>query len=162
MKTTKKIISLMITVVMAAGLTACAVSYGDITGEWTTKSINDETPAEYAKNLGVTEDQVVTNMKITDDDKLVVSNATTTSTFDYERKSNGIEVKEEGKEEILFSMELDKDSRTLTYKYDLGNGQILTMVMGEGTADLTPADNDGEDENEKTDGKEDKTKDGKK
>lgn len=62
--------------------------------------------------------------------------------FDYERRSDGIEVKMEGKDEIYMSMAYDKDKKTLTYKLDLGNGQTMEVVLEKGKADMTPVQQD--------------------
>ena len=61
---------------------------------------------------------------------------------DYERRADGIEVKEEGKDEVYMTMLYDEDKKTLTYKVDLGNGQMMEFVLEKGKADLTPAQQD--------------------
>lgn len=138
MKTMKKILAFVLAAVMSVSLVGCGeISYDDITGDWTTKTVNGKSVAEYAKELGTTVDMAATNMQITNDDKMVVTNAVTSANYVYERKSNGIEVKEEGKDDILFSMEYDSDAKTFSYQMDLGDGQTMTIVMEKGKVDFS-------------------------
>lgn len=138
MKAMKKVLALMLVAVMAVGLVGCGeISYDDITGDWTTKTVNGMSVDDYATSLGVSPAQVVTNMTITDDDKIVVTNVTASQNYVYERKADGIEVKEEGKDDILFSMAYDTNAKTFSYKLDTGNGQTMTIVLEKGKADLT-------------------------
>lgn len=138
MKAMKKVLALMLVVVMAVGLVGCGeISYDDITGDWTTKTVNDMSIDDYAASVGVLPAQVATNMTITDDDKIVATSATASQNYVYERKADGIEVKEEGKDDILFSMAYDTNAKTFSYKLDIGNGQTMTIVLEKGKADLT-------------------------
>lgn len=138
MKAMKKVLAFMLVAVMTVSLVGCGeISYDDITGDWTTKTVNGKSVEEYAKELGTTVEMSATNMQITDDDKLVVTNAVTSANYVYERKSNGIEVKEEGKDDILFSMVYDSDAKTFSYQMDLGNGQMMTIVMEKGKVDFS-------------------------
>ena len=138
MKALKKVLALMLVAVMAVGLVGCGeISYDDITGDWTTKTVNDMSVDDYATSLGVSPAQVATNMTITDDDKIVATSATASQNYVYERKADGIEVKEEGKDDILFSMAYDTNAKTFSYKLDIGNGQTMTIVLEKGKADLT-------------------------
>ena len=138
MKAMKKVLALMLVAVMAVGLVGCGeISYDDITGDWTTKTVNDMSIDDYAASLGVSPAQVATNMTITDDDKIVATSATASQNYVYERKADGIEVKEEGKDDILFSMAYDTNAKTFSYKLDIGNGQTMTIVLEKGKADLT-------------------------
>ena len=81
-------------------------------------------------------------VNITEDDKMTMVTANGETKFDYERRSDGIEVKMEGKDEIYMSMAYDKDKKTLTYKLDLGNGQTMEVVLEKGKADMTPVQQD--------------------
>lgn len=138
MKAMKKVLALMLVAVMAVGLVGCGeISYDDITGDWTTKTVNGMSVDDYATSLGVSPAQVATNMTITDDDKIVATSATASQNYVYERKADGIEVKEEGKDDILFSMAYDTNAKTFSYKLDIGNGQTMTIVLEKGKADLT-------------------------
>ena len=138
MKALKKVLALMLVAVMAVGLVGCGeISYDDITGDWTTKTVNDMSIDDYAASVGVSPAQVTTNMTITDDDKIVATSATASQNYVYERKADGIEVKEEGKDDILFSMAYDTNAKTFSYKLDIGNGQTMTIVLEKGKADLT-------------------------
>lgn len=138
MKALKKVLALMLVAVMAVGLVGCGeISYDDITGDWTTKTVNDMSIDDYAASVGVSPAQVATNMTITDDDKIVATSATASQNYVYERKADGIEVKEEGKDDILFSMAYDTNAKTFSYKLDIGNGQTMTIVLEKGKADLT-------------------------
>lgn len=138
MKAMKKVLALMLVAVMAVGLVGCGeISYDDITGDWTTKTVNGMSVDDYATSLGVSPTQVATNMTITDDDKIVATSATASQNYVYERKADGIEVKEEGKDDILFSMAYDTNAKTFSYKLDIGNGQTMTIVLEKGKADLT-------------------------
>ena len=140
MKAMKKVLAFMLVAVMTVSLVGCGeISYDDITGDWTTKTVNDKSVEEYAKELGTTVEMAATNIQITDDDKLVVTNAVTSANYVYERKSNGIEVKEEGKDDILFSMVYDSDAKTFSYQMDLGDGQMMTIVMEKGKVDFAAA-----------------------
>lgn len=142
MKAMKKVLAFMLVAVMTVSLVGCGeISYDDITGDWTTKTVNGKSVEEYAKELGTTVEMSATNMQITDDDKLVVTNAVTSANYVYERKSNGIEVKEEGKDDILFSMVYDSDAKTFSYQMDLGNGQMMTIVMEKGKVDFSASKN---------------------
>lgn len=138
MKIMKQIMALMLAVAMAAGLVGCGeIPYEDILGDWTSKTINDQSLEEYAAMVGVTPADAAVNMSFTDDNKLAVTNATASQNYVYERKSDGVEVKEEGKDDILFSMKYDDGAKTLTYQMDLGNGQMMTIVMEKGTTDFS-------------------------
>ena len=138
MKAMKKVLALMLVAVMAVGLVGCGeISYDDITGDWTTKTVNGMSIDDYAASVGVSPAQVTTNMTLTDDEKIVVTSATASQNYVYERKADGIEVKEEGKDDILFSMAYDTNAKTFSYKLDIGNGQTMTIVLEKGKADLT-------------------------
>lgn len=134
----KKICALLVTVVMVFSLVGCGkISYSDIVGEWTTQSIDGTSVEEYAKKLGTTVAMAASNMTIKDDDTIVMTNAVTSATYKYVRKSNGIEVMQEGSDTILMSMKFDDDAKTFTYQLDMGNKVIMTIVMKKGTTDLT-------------------------
>lgn len=140
MKTMKKVMAFILVAVVAVGLVGCGeISYDDITGDWTTSMINGTSLDEYAQSLGSTPAACASNFKITDDDKIAVTSATQTANYVYERKSNGIEVKEDGKDDILFSMTYDKDAKTLTYEVDLGTGSNMKIVLTKGTTDVSAA-----------------------
>lgn len=137
MKKMKRVFAVVAAVVMVFSLVGCGeISYDDITGDWTTKTVNGKSVEEYAKSLNVDKSQAATNMTIKDDDTMVSSSAAATQNFTYERKSDGIEVKQEGSDTILMSMKYDKDAKTLTYEVDLGS-QKMTVVMEKGKTDLT-------------------------
>lgn len=127
---------------MMLSLAGCGISYDDIKGDWTAKTINGMTIDEYAASLGVDPSQATVNVNITEDDTLTITSTNGSQKFDYERRSNGIELKEEGKDEIYMSMTYDKDKKTLTYKMDLGNGQTMEVVLEKGKADMTPVQQD--------------------
>ncbi len=135
----KKIVSAVLVFVMMLSLAGCGISYDDIKGDWTAKTINGMTIDEYAASLGVDPSQATVNVNITEDDTLTITSTNGSQKFDYERRSNGIELKEEGKDEIYMSMTYDKDKKTLTYKMDLGNGQTMEVVLEKGKADITSA-----------------------
>jgi hypothetical protein len=152
MKAVKKVIAVLTAVMMMAGLVGCGeISYDDITGDWTTKTIGGQTTEEYAKACDTTVDMVACNFTISDDDKLVVTNVNVSANYVYERKSNGIEVKEEGKDDILFSMTYDDDAKTLSYQVDSGNGVVTTYVLEKGTTDFTASADDTEDTDDNAD-----------
>ena len=138
----KKIVSAVLVFVMMLSLAGCGISYDDIKGDWTAKTINGMTIDEYAASLGVDPSQATVNVNITEDDKMTMVTANGETKFDYERRSDGIEVKMEGKDEIYMSMAYDKDKKTLTYKLDLGNGQTMEVVLEKGKADMTPVQQD--------------------
>ena len=138
----KKIVSAVLVFVMMLSLAGCGISYDDIKGDWTAKTINGMTVDEYAASLSVDPSLVTVNVNITEDDKLTITNANHETKYDYVRRSNGIEVKEEGKDEVYMTMLYDEDKKTLTYKVDLGNGQKMEFVLEKGKADLTPAQQD--------------------
>ena len=138
----KKIVSAVLVFVMMLSLVGCGISYDDIKGDWTAKTINGKTVDEYAASLGVDPSLVTVNVNITEDDKLTITNANNETKYDYVRRSNGLEVKEEGKDEVYMTMLYDEDKKTLTYKVDLGNGQTEEYVLEKGKADLTPAQQD--------------------
>ena len=138
----KKIVSAVLVFVMMLSLAGCGISYDDIKGDWTAKTINGMTVDEYAASLSVDPSLVTVNVNITEDDKLTITNANNETKYDYVRRSNGLEVKEEGKDEVYMTMLYDEDKKTLTYKVDLGNGQKMEFVLEKGKADLTPAQQD--------------------
>ena len=138
----KKIVSAVLVFVMMLSLAGCGISYDDIKGDWTAKTINGKTVDEYAASLSVDPSLVTVNVNITEDDKLTITNANNETKYDYVRRSNGLEVKEEGKDEVYMTMLYDEDKKTLTYKVDLGNGQMQEYVLEKGNADLTPAQQD--------------------
>lgn len=138
----KKIVSAVLVFVMMLSLAGCGISYDDIKGDWTAKTINGMTVDEYAASLSVDPSLVTVNVNITEDDKLTITNANNETKYDYVRRSNGLEVKEEGKDEVYMTMLYDEDKKTLTYKVDLGNGQMQEYVLEKGKADLTPAQQD--------------------
>lgn len=138
----KKIVSAVLVFVMMLSLAGCGISYDDIKGDWTAKTINGKTVDEYAASHGVDPSLATVNVNITEDDKLTITNANNETKYDYVRRSNGIEVKEEGKDEVYMTMLYDEDKKTLTYKVDLGNGQTEEYVLEKGKADLTPAQQD--------------------
>ena len=138
----KKIVSAVLVFVMMLSLAGCGISYDDIKGDWTAKTINGKTVDEYAASLSVDPSMVTVNVNITEDDKLTITNANNETKYDYVRRSNGLEVKEEGKDEVYMTMLYDEDKKTLTYKVDLGNGQTEEYVLEKGKADLTPAQQD--------------------
>lgn len=144
----KKIVSAVLVFVMMLSLTGCGISYDDIKGDWTAKTINGKTVDEYAASHGVDPSLATVNVNITEDDKLTITNANHETKYDYVRRSNGIEVKEEGKDEVYMTMLYDEDKKTLTYKVDLGNGQTEEYVLEKGKADLTPAQQDAQTQTE--------------
>ena len=127
----KKIVSAVLVFVMMLSLAGCGISYDDIKGDWTAKTINGMTIDEYAASLGVDPSQATVNVNITEDDKMTMVTANGETKFDYERRSDGIEVKMEGKDEIYMSMAYDKD-----------NGQTMEVVLEKGKADMTPVQQD--------------------
>lgn len=144
----KKIVSAVLVFVMMLSLAGCGISYDDIKGDWTAKTINGMTVDEYAASLSTDPSMVTVNVNITEDDKLTITNANHETKYDYQRRSNGIEVKEEGKDEVYMTMLYDEDKKTLTYKVDLGNGQTEEYVLEKGKADLTPAQQDAQTQTE--------------
>ena len=144
----KKIVSAVLVFVMMLSLTGCGISYDDIKGDWTAKTINGKTVDEYAASLSVDPSLVTVNVNITEDDKLTITNANNETKYDYVRRADGIEVKEEGKDEVYMTMLYDEDKKTLTYKVDLGNGQMQEYVLEKGKADLTPAQQDAQTQTE--------------
>ena len=99
----KKIVSAVLVFVMMLSLAGCGISYDDIKGDWTAKTINGMTIDEYAASLGVDPSQATVNVNITEDDKMTMVTANGETKFDYERRSDGIEVKKEGAQCLSFS-----------------------------------------------------------
>ena len=82
-------------VALVVCLVGCGeIPYENITGDWTTKSMDGKSVAEYAAALGTTAEMAAMNMEIKDDNTLVATNAASSQTYQYERKSDGIEVKQ--------------------------------------------------------------------
>lgn len=134
----KKLACMLLVAVMMISLVGCGeISYDDIKGDWTATKIGGMTTEEYAAALGATVDMAGVNVTISEDDKITFINAAGEQTYDYERRSNGIEVKEEGKDEIYMSMTYDEEKKTLTYKVKIGTEE-LEYVLEKGTTDLTP------------------------
>ena len=63
-----KIVSAVLVFVMMLSLAGCGISYDDIKGDWTAKTINGMTIDEYAASLGVDPSQATVNVNITEDD----------------------------------------------------------------------------------------------
>ena len=66
----KKIVSAVLVFVMMLSLAGCGISYDDIKGDWTAKTINGMTIDEYAASLGVDPSQATVNVNITEDEAL--------------------------------------------------------------------------------------------
>ena len=62
----KKIVSAVLVFVMMLSLAGCGISYDDIKGDWTAKTINGMTIDEYAASLGVDPSQATVNVNITE------------------------------------------------------------------------------------------------
>ena len=135
----KKFLTMALVFVMMFSMVGCGISYSDITGDWTAKTINGKSIDEYAASLGCDPSQATVNVNITDNDKLTITSTNGSQKFDYERRSNGIELKEEGKDTVYMSMSYNKDDKTLSYKMDLGNNNIMEVVLEKGKADITSA-----------------------
>ena len=58
----KKIVSAVLVFVMMLSLAGCGISYDDIKGDWTAKTINGMTIDEYAASLGVDPSQATVNI----------------------------------------------------------------------------------------------------
>lgn len=138
----KKFLTMALVFVMMFSMVGCGISYSDITGDWTAKTINGKSIDEYAASLGCDPSQATVNVNITDNDKLTITSTNGSQKFDYERRSNGIELKEEGKDTVYMSMSYNKDDKTLSYKMDLGNNNIMEVVLEKGKADITSASQD--------------------
>ena len=138
----KKFLTMALVFVMMFSMVGCGISYSDITGDWTAKTINGKSIDEYAASLGCDPSQATVNVNITDNDKLTITSTNGSQKFDYERRSNGIELKEEGKDTVYMSMSYNKDDKTLSYKLDLGNNNIMEVVLEKGKADITSASQD--------------------
>ena len=134
----KKFLTMALVFVMMFSMVGCGISYGD----WTAKTINGKSIDEYAASLGCDPSQATVNVNITDNDKLTITSTNGSQKFDYERRSNGIELKEEGKDTVYMSMSYNKDDKTLSYKMDLGNNNIMEVVLEKGKADITSASQD--------------------
>ena len=96
----KKFLTMALVFVMMFSMVGCGISYSDITGDWTAKTINGKSIDEYAASLGCDPSQATVNVNITDNDKLTITSTNGSQKFDYERRSNGIELKEEGKDTV--------------------------------------------------------------
>lgn len=108
----KKIVSAVLVFVMMLSLAGCGISYDDIKGDWTAKTINGMTIDEYAASLGVDPSQATVNVNITEDDKMTMVTANGETKFDYERRSDGIEVVlEKGKADMT---PVQQDAQTQT------------------------------------------------
>lgn len=138
----KKFLTMALVFVMMFSMVGCGISYSDITGDWTAKTINGKSIDEYVASLGCDPSQATVNVNITDNDKLTITSTNGSQKFDYERRSNGIELKEEGKDTVYMSMSYNKDDKTLSYKMDLGNNNIMEVVLEKGKADITSASQD--------------------
>ena len=129
----RKIATMVFVVAFACvGLVGCgAISIDDIKGDWTVDTMNGKSLADYAAELGASEDMFYTNWTINEDNTLTSTNAVGQGTLKLELKSNGFEAKEEASGSV-FSVEFNKDAGTLSYKLDPGNGEV-TIVMKRGT-----------------------------
>lgn len=140
MKKIKRILALVMAAAMAFCLVGCGeIPYEEITGEWTTKTLDGTPVEEYAKNLNVTKAEVASNITIERDGKMTIANSSASRNYTYERKSNGIEVMEEGKDEVVFSMGYDSSAKTFSYMVDFQNGQSMGIVMERGKTDFSQA-----------------------
>lgn len=142
----KKLVLLMLTVLAALSLVACGeISYDKIGGDWKVKTIGGKSAADYAAELGYPEVMAMVTMKVTDDDKAVVTSvdpttftSTISQTYNIKRASNGFEVLKEGSDkDVFFSVEYKDD--TLVYKLDPGTGSTIDYVLEKGTYDFDAA-----------------------
>lgn len=142
----KKLVLLMLTVLAALSLVACGeISYDKIGGDWKVKTIGGKLAADFAAELGYPEVMAMVTMKVTDDDKVVVTSvdpttftSTISQTYNIKRASNGFEVLQEGSDkDIFFSVEYKDD--TLVYKLDAGTGSTIDYVLEKGTYDFDAA-----------------------
>ena len=139
-KLSRMAVVLAIAVVMCLTLVGCgSIKIDDIKGDWTLDTIDGKSLDEIGSGSGVDPGLLVVNWTIKDEKTLVSTNATTTEEMAIELKSNGFEVKQQGKDEVFFSVTYDKDKQTLTYKLNMA-GTESTYVMKKGTAEIGPTD----------------------
>ena len=69
----KKFLTMALVFVMMFSMVGCGISYSDITGDWTAKTINGKSIDEYAASLGCDPSQATVNVNITDNDKLTIT-----------------------------------------------------------------------------------------
>ena len=94
------------------------------------------------RSLGVDPSQATVNVNITEDDKMTMVTANGETKFDYERRSDGIEVKMEGKDEIYMSMAYDKDKKTLRLRLtELLKKELLKLYSKEYDEKMGQMDN---------------------
>jgi hypothetical protein len=128
---------------MVLGLAGCGeIPYDEITGDWTTKSINGQSAEDYAADHGVTKGSIASNLTITDDGRAVMANYAVSQNYTYERKSNGIVLKQEDSGDVVMPIECNADEQTLSYSVD-ANGTKLIVVMEKGTTPLVTPETSG-------------------
>lgn len=135
----KKLMALVMSVVMLIACTACSggIDISKIKGDWTISTVNGTDTEEYFASQGVTDAaQAHGNLTINDDGTLTVTNNVGSTTYNYEKRSNGVEVKQDG--QVILSFAYDSSADTLTYAITDGTN-TNTFVYVKGTYDFAAA-----------------------
>lgn len=135
----KKLMALVMTVVMLIACTACSggIDISKIKGDWTISTVNGTDTEEYFASQGITDPaQAHGNVTINDDGTLIVTNNAGSLTYNYEKRANGVEVKQDGK--LILSFAYDSSADTLTYAVTDGTN-TNTFVYVKGAYDFAAA-----------------------
>lgn len=133
MKNVTRILAIVMTFALIISCAACGgVDMSKMKGDWTVSTINGQSVADYAANLGLDEYQCAINFTI-DDKNVTCTNAASSVSGAYTVGSDGIKVT---LSEIEFGIVLNADG-TLSYKMNV-EGTEYTYVLVKGTSSLTP------------------------
>ncbi|SDB31449.1 hypothetical protein SAMN02910317_01573 [Ruminococcaceae bacterium FB2012] len=136
----KKTIRLMALLMIAAIAAICMVSCGaeeKVKGDWTTKTVNGKTPAEYAAATGVPEYTIACNYTVTSDEfkatTMGVDGTEASSSMKVKMKSNGFECYKG--DDLVMSVLYNEGDDTLSFGVNSAGGKI-EYILKKGTTDL--------------------------
>lgn len=130
MKTLKRALTMVMALAFVLSFAACgskAIDMDKIKGDWSATSVDGASMEDYAASLGADTSTCFVNLSI-DDENVYLENASGTTTYTFEKKSNGIElIGESGSIEL--SLTYDKDDNTLSFKAADEAGYVQTFVF---------------------------------
>ena len=126
---------LLAVIISVAGciLTACGSDSGSITGDWTIKTVNGKSPADFASDNGVYELGTAKNFSFTDNNVTVTAIDETgniiSKTYDIKKNENGLDILASGSTISLEYIEAESQIRysikqnDVQYQYVLKKGK---------------------------------------
>ena len=132
----KALISIFILITSLCLLCSCGSSGEKIEGDWTVKSINGKSPADFASENGVYELGTAKNFSFTDKSVTVEAideiGNTETKTYDIEKTDKGLDVKAAG---ATISMEFLENEKVIRYSVKMNDVQYQ-YILQKGKTDL--------------------------